>query len=201
MRVQRFYWPLVAAMTFPYYIWLFDWLDRAGQTSVTKQMAQNGVHGWSVFFFGKGMHLMVALLIPLWVLPPIISALDIVLIYLCSQMLSSLLFVMLIIGTHWAKAKFFEAPESGQMPHGRYRHVFATTIDWQAKPRWLGYWIGGANLHLTHHLFPHWSHRHYPALSQIIGEIAPRFGLNYQCIGAGEMLRLQQRFLSAMGIE
>ncbi|VEA67805.1 Fatty acid desaturase [Serratia rubidaea] len=29
MRVQHYYWPLVAALTFPYYIWLFDWLDRA----------------------------------------------------------------------------------------------------------------------------------------------------------------------------
>ncbi|SEM48818.1 linoleoyl-CoA desaturase [Pseudomonas sp. ok272] len=199
MRVQRFYWPLVAAMTFPYYIWLFDWLDRAGQTPVTRRMAQHGVRGWGLFVLGKGLHLTLALLIPLWVLPPTLSALDIVLVYLVSQMLSSLLFVMLIIGTHWAKAKFYRAPYSGELPHGRYHHVFATTIDWQTTPRWLGYWVGGANLHLTHHLFPHWSHRHYPALSQIISEVAPRFGLAYQRIGPREMLRLQQRFLSAMG--
>lgn len=199
MRVQRFYWPLVAAMTFPYYIWLFDWLDRAGQTPVARRMALQGARGWSLFVFGKGMHLLLALLIPLCVLPSTISALYIVLIYLGCQMLSSLLFVMLIIGTHWAKAKFYQAPESGVLPSGRYSHVFATTIDWTTTPRWLGYWLGGANLHLTHHLFPHWSHRHYPALSQIISEVAPRFGLEYQRIGPGEMLRLQQQFLSAMG--
>ncbi|MBE1043055.1 fatty acid desaturase, partial [Escherichia coli] len=50
----------------------------------------------------------------------------------------------------------------------------------------LGYWLGGANLHLTHHLFPHWSHRHYPALSRIIGEVAPRFGIDYRLLELGE---------------
>ncbi|MDE1167729.1 MAG: acyl-CoA desaturase [Pseudomonas sp.] len=199
MRVQRYYWPVVAAMTFPYYIWWFDWLDRAGYTPVTRRMSQHGVRGWSVFVSGKGTHLALALLIPLWVLPPTISAFDIVWVYLGSQMLSSLLFVMLIIGTHWAKATFYQVPKSCVLPHGRYRHVFATTLDWQTTPRWLGYWLGGANLHLTHHLFPHWSHRHYPALSQIISEVAPRFGIENPCIGTLEMLRLQQRFLGAMG--
>ncbi|HAU94436.1 fatty acid desaturase, partial [Serratia marcescens] len=42
MRAQRYYWPLVAALTFPYYIWLFDWLDRAGRTRVAARMAQQG---------------------------------------------------------------------------------------------------------------------------------------------------------------
>jgi linoleoyl-CoA desaturase len=199
MRAQRFYWPLVAAMTFPYYIWLFDWLDRAGRTRVRARMAQQGVRGWSIFLAGKAAHLILALAIPCYLLPPAIGVGQILLVYLLSQMLSSLLFVMLIIGTHWAKAQFYQAPEQGPLAHGWYHHVFATTFDWFTRPRWLGYWLGGANLHLTHHLFPHWSHRHYPALSRIIAEVAPRYGIDYRVLELGELLRLQQRFLSAMG--
>ncbi|QUY46430.1 acyl-CoA desaturase [Serratia plymuthica] len=199
MRAQRYYWPLVAAMTFPYYIWLFDWLDRAGRTRVAARMAQQGARGWGIFLAGKAAHFLLALAIPGYLLPPEIGIGEILLVYLLSQMLSSLLFVMLIIGTHWAKAKFYQAPEQGALPHGRYRHVFATTFDWRTRPRWLGYWLGGANLHLTHHLFPHWSHRHYPALSRIIAEVAPRYGIDYRVLELGELLRLQQHFLSEMG--
>ncbi len=199
MRGQRYYWPLVAALTFVYYIWLFDWLDRAGRTRVAARMAQQGVRGWCGFLAGKATHLLLALVIPCWLLPPTISIGQILLVYLLSQMLSSLLFVMLIIGTHWARANFYQAPEQGAMPHSWYQHVFATTFDWQTRPYWLGYWLGGANLHLTHHLFPNWSHRHYQALSRIIGEVAPRFGIDYRVLEMEELLRLQQRFLSAMG--
>jgi linoleoyl-CoA desaturase len=85
------------------------------------------------------------------------------------------------------------------MVHGWYQHLFATTFDWQATPRWVGYWLGGANLHLTHHLFPHWSHRHYPALAKIIAEVAAQHGLDYQCLDLKTLLQMQQRFLGAMG--
>lgn len=199
MRGQRYYWPLVAALTFPYYIWLFDWLDRAGRTRVTARMAKQGLRGWCGFLAGKAAHILLALAIPCWLLPSTLGIGKILLVYLLSQMFSSLLFVMLIIGTHWAKANFYQAPEKGAMPHSWYQHVFATTFDWQTRPNWLGYWLGGANLHLTHHLFPNWSHRHYQALSRIIGEVAPRYGIDYRLLELEELLHLQQRFLKAMG--
>lgn len=199
MRLQQYYWPIVAALTFPYYIWLFDWLDRAGKTRMTPKMMLQGSKGWGVFLLSKLAHFTLALAIPLWLMPPEISATAIWLTYLLSQMLSSLVFVMLIVGTHWAKANFYQAPEQGKMVHGWYQHLFATTFDWQAKPLWVGYWLGGANLHLTHHLFPHWSHRHYPALAKIIAEVAAQHGLDYQCLDLKTLLQMQQRFLGAMG--
>jgi len=200
MRFQHGYWPLIAAFTFPWYIWLVDWLDRTGRTRVTPKMAQQGLRGWAVFLLSKGLHFLLALLIPAYVLSAEFSFFTILIIYLACQMVSSLLFVMLIVGTHWAKSQFFEPPEVGNMPHTWYQHVFATTFDWQARPAWLGYWLGGANLHLTHHLFPNWHHRHYPALSQLIAEVATRFNLDYQKISLTELLQLQQQFLKQMGV-
>ena len=201
MRVQHWYWPLVAAMTFPWYIWFVDWLDRAGRTRVTARMSHQGLHGISIFLLGKGAHFALALGIPALVLPDSISFLTILSVYLLSQMASSLLFVMIIVGTHWAKANFFEAPDAGKMPHGWYHHNFAATFDWHPRPAWIGFWLGGANLHLTHHLFPNWSHRHYPALSEILREAAIRFDMDYQNLSLRELLRLQHRFLRGMGVK
>ncbi len=201
MRMQRFYWPLVAAMTFPYIIWVFDWQDRAGMTRVAHKMSRSGAQGWGIFLFTKLMHVLIALVIPIAICQSMgIGWGTVLLVYLLSQMFSSFLFVMLILGTHWAKAKFYQAPEEGGLPHGWYYHVFSTSFDWYTTPRWFGYWLGGINLHLTHHLFPNWSHRHYPALAQIIADTVAKHGMEYHSLSLSELLASQQRFLKDMGM-
>lgn len=200
MRWQHLYWPLIAAMTFPALIWAYDWFDRFKLTRVAPKMRHQGNQGILLFLLAKLLHLFIALLIPAIILSnKNIGLTSILLIYLASQMLASLIFVVLILGTHWAKATFFVAPEKGNMPHGFYTHTFATTYDWQTKPAWLTYWLGGLNLHLTHHLFPDWNHRHYLALAKIIKQTALEFGMDYHCITLRELFRDQQKFLKAMG--
>ena len=85
------------------------------------------------------------------------------------------------------------------MPQGWYRHNFATACDWETSPKWLHHLTGGLNYHLTHHLFPGWNHRHYPALAAILAELAPRYAMDYRCISYRELLQQQQRFLRTMG--
>lgn len=199
MRLQRFYWPLIAGMTFPWYIWVVDWLDRAGLTPVTPHLMHHGIAGWSRFLVSKIGHMVIALGLPLWLLTDRFGVLAVLITWAVSQMVASLIFVMLIIGTHWAKGHHYLPPDEGQMPQGRLAHTFATTFDWLPTPAWMGYWLGGINLHLTHHLFPHWHHRHYPALSGIIANIAGQQGLDYRRLTLGDLLSLQQRFLHRMG--
>jgi len=199
MRWQRFYWPLVAALTFPWYIWVMDWLDRGGLTPVTRHLAQQGIRGWGIFLGGKLAHFVFCLLIPAWALSGSLTFTVVLSLYLLSQMISSLIFVMLIIGTHWAKGHRQSPPVGGKIAQGKLAHAFATTCDWSTRPGWMGYWLGGINFHLTHHLFPHWNHRHYPALSRIIAQIARQQGLDYQLLSLSELWGLQQRFLKSMG--
>lgn len=200
MRWQHVYWPLIAAMTFPALIWGYDWFDRFNFTRVTPEMRHQGGRGTGLFLLSKGLHLILVLLVPYWLLSSAgIGLGTLLLVYLLSQMLASLVFVVLILGTHWAKAMFYTAPDSGRMTHGFYTHTFSTTYDWQTTPRRLTYWLGGLNLHLTHHLFPNWHHRHYPALAEIIRQTAAQFGMDYHCISARELFRYQQQFLKRMG--
>lgn len=119
--------------------------------------------------------------------------------YAVGQMCASLLVVFLLLGTHWAQAEFYPAPTGDSMPQGWYRHNFATACDWQPEPHWLEHLTGGLNYHLTHHLFPGWNHRHYPALAAALAEVAQRHGMAYRCIGYRELLAQQQRFLRRMG--
>lgn len=199
MRWQRFYWPLVAAMTFPTIIWVFDWQDRAGVTPVGARMNTQGWRGWAGFLLAKAAHVALCLGLPLYFCTAEIGSGTVVFAYFFSQAGASLLFVLLILGTHWAKGRFFQPPAEGGFAHGRYEHQFATTFDWKTTPGWISYWLGGMNMHLTHHLFPDWSHRHYAALGDIVARIAPLYGMPYDDAGLGAFVADQQRFLSRMG--
>lgn len=200
MRYQHLYWPLIAALSLPYIAWVFDWSDRLGKTPLRDRGVLPGLKGWAVFVLGKIGHLVVMLWLPLAVAHHTgIGAGTVLLAYLFSQMLASLWVVFLLLGTHWADAEFYQAPDAPLMPHGWYRHNFATACDWQPSPQWLHHWVGGLNFHLTHHLFPGWSHRHYPALAGIIARLAEEHGMAYRCLGYRELLRQQQVFLRRMG--
>jgi len=200
MRYQHLYWPLIAALSLPYIAWIFDWSDRLNKTPLREKRVLAGRGGWALFVLCKLLHVALVLVVPLilchlhgigwgWVL----------LAYALSQMFASLLVVFLLLGTHWAQAEFYPAPAGDSMPHGWYRHNFATACDWQPEPRWLEHLTGGLNYHLTHPLFPGWNHRHYPALAAAVAEVAQRHGMAYRCIGYRELLAQQQRFLRLMG--
>lgn len=44
----------------------------------------------------------------------------------------------------------------------------------------LGWYVGGLNYQIEHHLFPRVAHVHYPAIAPIVARTAREFGLPYQ---------------------
>lgn len=200
MRYQHLYWPLIAALSLPYIAWIFDWSDRLDKTPLREKRLLAGSVGWTVFVVSKLLHLALVLVVPMivchlhgigwgWVL----------LVYTISQMCASLLVVFLLLGTHWAQAECYPVPTGDCMPHGWYRHNFATACDWKPGLSWIEHLTGGLNYHLTHHLFPGWHHRHYPALAMAVAEVAQRHGMAYRCISYRELLAQQRQFLRRMG--
>ena len=200
MRYQHLYWPMFAALSLPYIAWIFDWSDRLGKTPLILTGTLPGKRGWAIFTGFKLLHLLLVLVIPLFIAHAHhISAGVVIASYLISQMIASTFVVFLLLGTHWAQAEFYDAPSQGKMPQGWYKHNFATACDWHPTPLWLEKWFGMLNLHLTHHLFPGWHHRHYPALAKIIAGLAAEHGMPYRCLSYRQLMREQQTFLRAMG--
>lgn len=197
-RYQHLYWPLVAALSLPYINWVFDWSDRLGRTPLARDRLLPGAKGWAVFLGAKLAHGLLLIALPLWLTP---FSFGVVLgAYLLGQMVASCFLVAMILGTHWAGVEFFEPPEDGKtMQHSWLAHAFRTSCDWTSRPRWFGALVGGLNLHLTHHLFPTWSHRHYDALAELIARLARQHQLPYRAVGYRELASLQQAFLREMG--
>ncbi|RYY73525.1 MAG: acyl-CoA desaturase [Gammaproteobacteria bacterium] len=199
-QYQHLYWPLVAAISLGYLCWVSDWLDRFGKTPLTIFSYLKKPGYWFQFFALKFFHLSIVFLIPLIALQDtFILWWQILGVYFLIQAFVSWFLVTTILGTHWADVDFFNPKDDHKIPHSWQRHAFLTACDWQANPRWLNNWLGGLDLHLTHHLLPAFSNRHYVALADIVAKLAEKHAMPYRRISYTELFKLQQRFLKKMG--
>jgi fatty acid desaturase len=54
-----------------------------------------------------------------------------------------------------------------------------TTVDFARENRLLGWYVGGLNFQIEHHLFPRVCHVHYPRIAPIVQAVCAEFGIRY----------------------
>ena len=119
---------------------------------------------------------------------------------LLASAVQSVLFVGLLIGTHFAvEAEFPAADAAGLLPGDRASHALRTAVDWSPRSRLAAALSGGANCHAAHHLFPGVSHVHYGAITPIIATTATEFGLPYRRMSLAALIRSHFAFLRRLG--
>ncbi len=69
--------------------------------------------------------------------------------------------------------------EAGDMLQSWVVHELATTANFAPSNRFLGWYVGGLNFQVEHHLFPKVCSIHYPEVSTIVRELAAEYGLPY----------------------
>jgi linoleoyl-CoA desaturase len=69
--------------------------------------------------------------------------------------------------------------EEGQMENTWAIHQLHTTANFARRSKILGWYVGGLNFQVEHHLFPNICHLHYPKLSEIVENTAREFGIPY----------------------
>ena len=60
-------------------------------------------------------------------------------------------------------------------------HQVASTVDFARANVLLGWYLGGLNFQVEHHLFPRVCHLHYPALSRIVEATCSSHQVRYRC--------------------
>ena len=58
-------------------------------------------------------------------------------------------------------------------------HQVKSTMNFSAKSRVIGWFVGGLNFQIEHHLFPHMCHLVYPKIAPLVEETCRDFGLPY----------------------
>ncbi|WP_421994255.1 fatty acid desaturase family protein [Reyranella sp.] len=120
--------------------------------------------------------------------------------YVLATAVTSLVFVLMLIGTHFADGNVFPVPDAeGYIGSSYVEHVFASSLDWAPTSRVATFLIGGLNAHVAHHLFPRISHAHYRAISRAIDRLARRHGVEYHRTGLAGMISAHFRHLRQMG--
>jgi linoleoyl-CoA desaturase len=157
-------------------------------------------HPWwayGLFVLGKAAYLAVTFLIPLAVID--LPWWQVLLGILIASGAGSILFVGLLIGTHFAEAAAFPALDAQRrLPHDWAEHALVTAIDWSPASRIAHFVTGGANAHAAHHLFPTISHIHYRGIIEIIRATAQECGLRYNATTLPRMIASHFRFLQSL---
>jgi len=79
-------------------------------------------------------------------------------------------------------------------------HQVATTVDFARANALLGWYLGGLNFQVEHHLFPRVCHLHYPALSRIVEATCSSHRVRYRCEPTlRSALAANLRWLRSMG--
>ncbi|MBC3538920.1 fatty acid desaturase family protein [Rufibacter sediminis] len=74
---------------------------------------------------------------------------------------------------------FPEPNAQGNMEEAWADHQMRTTANFATKNKLAGFFLGGLNQQIEHHLFPKVCHIHYPGISEIVKKTAFEFGLPY----------------------
>jgi linoleoyl-CoA desaturase len=197
-RYQKFYAPFGYALALLHSVFIGDWVYLF---AIKYEWMREGVSKRGLylkFFLTKVLHFAITFAIPIFVAN--ISPLNVALTYVSVSMIVSLVFVIMLIGTHFYEgAKFPTLDSSGALAHNWAVHQLVTSCDWNPDSFWSSFFSGGSNAHACHHLFPGFSHVHYRHMNCILREQAKRFGLNYHCLSLSGMLRSHFRLLGELG--
>lgn len=78
------------------------------------------------------------------------------------------------------EAEFHAAVADRRMPTGWAEHQVRATVDFAPSNRLLGWYVGGLNFQVEHHLFPDVCHVHYAELAPIVQATCAAHGLPYR---------------------
>ena len=96
----------------------------------------------------------------------------------------------------------FHDGSGGAMQTGWAEHQVRATVDFAPSSRLLGWYVGGLNFQVEHHLFPAICHVHYPGLAAVVESTCQDHGVPYRSrptfLGA---IGAHYRFLRELGRE
>ncbi len=119
----------------------------------------------AAFVAGKLVFVGWALVLPVLVFR---SGWPVALFLLGSLALGVVLSVVFQLAHAVPEATFHSASGGQRMPTGWAEHQVRATVDFAPSSRLLGWYVGGLNFQVEHHLFPDVCHTHYPALARVV---------------------------------
>lgn len=171
-RAQHLYIWLLYGVLHLKWVWIDDWVALARGRILQHPLRRPRGAELALFVGGKLAFVAWAI-----VLPALVHPLGHVLAcYLLAEVVAGITLGVVFQLAHCVEAAEFPAAAEGSFA----AHQLATTVDFAPRRRLLGWYVGGLNFQVEHHLFPRASHAHYRALAPIVAELAAKHGLRHR---------------------
>lgn len=179
-RYQHIYTPVLYMLAHLHWVFIkdFKWFfieKSIGNAKNIKTPAKEYI----ILIVSKIFYLTVTLVLPLIFLSA--STGLIILGFISIHILPSITFALIFQVTHIFDGTTYPEPDNDGIIDNSYAiHVLATTADFSRKSK-MGNWLMGCiNIHVIHHIFPRICHVHYPALTEILIDVANEYGHEYK---------------------
>ncbi|NDI97958.1 hypothetical protein GWA97_02605 [Flavobacterium sp. LaA7.5] len=197
-KYQHLYAPFVYMLALLHSVFMGDWIYLFSKEYSWMRKGVAKPELYLRFFLFKIFYFFLVLYLPIQLTD--FSVGFIFLTYVSASAFTSLLFVIMLVGTHFfEEADYFE-PQDNTLDYSWAVHQLRTSCDWNPESRIARVLSGGANCHAAHHLFPNICHTNYDLINTVIEEVTAEYNYPYHKMSLWQMMRSHFRHLKKMGI-
>lgn len=197
-RYQHLYAPFVYMLALLHSVFTGDWIYLFSPDYDWMRKGVRRLDLYLRFFLFKVCYF--ALVLGLPIAFGNFSAGFVLLTFATTSAFTSLVFVVMLVGTHFFEDADYVESEGDQLDSSWAIHQLKTSCDWNPESGWARLLSGGSNCHAAHHLFPNICHTHYSEINRIIAETTAEYELPYHKMTLPEMMKSHFRHLRKMGI-
>lgn len=196
-KYQAYYAPFVYMFTLLHSVFMSDWVYLFSNEYDWMKRGVAKLELYFRFILYKIFYFSLVLVLPL--LCAEFSWSFIVLTYLTASAFTSLVFIIMLVGTHFFDGADYPQSEGEFLEHTWAVHQLHTSCDWDANKGWARFLSGGSNCHAAHHLFPNICHTNYSEINAIIEETTKEYKQPYHHKTLFEMMFSHFIHLHKMG--
>ena len=179
-KFQILYAPFLYSILTLYWFLVKDFEQLVRYNKRGLYAAQNETFGWALFriILLKIMYTVVFIVLPIMLID--LPWQQVVLGFLVMHFISGLLLALIFQTAHVIEeTDFFKVDEDCSVENNWAIHQLRTTANFARGNKLLGWYVGGLNYQIEHHLFPHICHVHYKNIAGIVEKTALEYKIPY----------------------
>ncbi len=176
-KYQHIYWFLVYGFTYISWIFLLDFQKYFSRRIGAKDQIHIDLKTHIGFWVTKILYVFTFIVLPIM----FVGATQLIIGYLIFSFTTGMIISVVFQLAHAVEhVEFVESQvETHTLENDWAIHQLVTTANFATRNRIVGFFTGGLNHQIEHHLFPKISHVYYPELSRIVRNVCAEYGIVY----------------------
>ncbi|GGG26646.1 fatty acid desaturase [Dokdonia pacifica] len=194
---QHIYAPFVYMLALLHSVFVGDWIYLFSKEYEWMRKGIASSQLYVRYFLFKILYFSLVLVVP--ILFSEFSIELIVLAYISTSAFTSMVFVVMLVGTHFFDEAEYYQPLTDELQSSWAIHQLKTSCDWNPNNKFARFLSGGSNCHAAHHLFPSICHTNYNQINEVIEKTTSEFNVPYHKKSLLEMMKSHFKHLKNMG--